>query len=96
MGCPPWVRPCSGARLNIMTEERIAMAPTAMSPPVRWSVELSTIFTRLSVLIMKNGDMPRARTGSMTFRVGRRLGSEILRLERFEDKNDMTHTALAA
>ena len=65
MGWDPWVRPISGSMPNCMTLLRIAIAPTARSPPYRCSWVLKQMDSRLSVDCMINGDTPSASTGPM-------------------------------
>ncbi len=66
IGCEPWVNPWSGSMENCMTEARIAMAPTAVSPPYLSSDELKQTLSKLSVICMTNGDRPSMRHGAMT------------------------------
>ena len=88
--------PCTGTEISCMTLVIIDMEPTYKSPPYSFSPLLSVTSTRLSVLCMINGEIPR---DAICFITGRQYLIFFLlrRILLFSDtRNLTTHAELTA
>ena len=77
---------------NCMTLVRIAMAPTAISPPYLWRDVLKQTEITLSVNCMMNGETPSPMLGRMTGAESFRFFTRIRRVLFFEVRKTRTHT----
>ena len=86
MGWTPWVIPWMGMTTICMTLWMTVRVPTYRSPPYRWSPELRTTVTRLSVDCMMNGATPSPAIRPITRRRGRRFRGRMRKPERREQR----------